>query len=132
MTYKPCIVCGEPTARSRCPEHSKDTRNKTARGYGSHWDRLSRRARRLQPFCEDCGTTEALQCDHTPEAWRRHYAGKPIRLRDVSVVCGPCNRARGPARPGSPRADQAGRGTKTEGSPVGKAQNALHTLGGIE
>jgi 5-methylcytosine-specific restriction enzyme A len=59
---------------------------------------LSRRARRLQPFCTDCGSTEDLQTDHTPEAWKRKAAGKPLRLADVEVVCGPCNRARGAAR----------------------------------
>lgn len=134
MTVKPCILpgCGEPTELSRCPEHRKDTRDKRARGYDWHWDQLSRRARRLQPFCTDCGSTEDLQGDHTPEAWRRHYAGRPIRLRDIAVVCGPCNRARGPARPGSPRDTQAGGGQPTASSPVGKAQSALHTRGGIE
>ena len=54
--------------------------------------------RRLQPFCSDCGSTEGLECDHSPEAWARKAAGKPIRLQDVDVVCGECNRRRGAAR----------------------------------
>ena len=102
MTLKPCLDCGEPSDSSRCSEHKLtivDTRPTAAqRGYDAAWHRLSTRARTLQPFCSDCGTTEDLQCDHTPEAWQRKAKGKPIRLRDVDVVCGPCNRERGAAR----------------------------------
>lgn len=92
MTAKPCIDCGEPTAGTRCAQH---------RGYDRRWRVLSERARKLQPFCADCGAVEDLQTDHSPEAWERVAAGKPIRLRDVDVVCGPCNRERGQARPES-------------------------------
>ena len=103
MTMRPCIECGEPTESERCDEHrlkSGGWHNETARqrGYDGHWDKLSKRARTLQPFCSDCGATTDLQCDHTPEAWKRKAAGLVIRLRDVDVVCGPCNRKRGAAR----------------------------------
>lgn len=60
----------------------------------------------MQPFCLDCGATDDLQADHTPEAWARKAAGKAIRLQDIAVVCGRCNRDRGQARgiaPGQPR-----------------------------
>lgn len=99
MTLRPCLVCSEPTDGPRCPEHTVD-RKPTAhqRGYDAAWQRLSRKARRMQNFCTDCGSVFDLQCDHTPEAWRRKAAGKPIRLQDIDVVCGPCNRARGAAR----------------------------------
>ena len=90
MTLRPCVVCGEPTTRGRCPQH---------RGYDAAWDRLSRKARRLQPFCSDCGAVEDLQTDHTPEAWTRKVAGKTIRLQDVDVVCGPST---APAAPPAP------------------------------
>ena len=90
MTAKPCLDCGQPTASTRCPEH---------RGYDRRWRVLSERARKLQPWCSDCGATEDLEADHSPEAWARIAAGKMVRLRDVDVVCGPCNRARGQARP---------------------------------
>lgn len=102
---KPCIVCGEPSPSSRCDEHRLPVNhhrpNKpspAARGYDSAWAKLSKRARRLQPFCSDCGSTDDLQADHTPEAWARHEAGLSIRLEDVQVLCGPCNRAAGAAR----------------------------------
>lgn len=97
MTLSPCLDCGQPANGSRCPEHDiKGTA--TQRGYDAAWARLSRRARRLQPFCTDCGSTEDLQGDHTPDAWARKAAGKPIRLCDIVVRCGPCNRAAGAAR----------------------------------
>ncbi len=90
MTAKPCLDCGTLSASTRCPP---------CRGYDSEWERLSKKARKLQPFCSDCGATEDLQADHSPEAWTRRAAGKPIRLKDVDVVCGPCNIGRGQARP---------------------------------
>lgn len=99
MTLRPCLDCGEPATGPRCPEHTLDHKPTAhARGYDAAWTRLSKRARRLQPFCADCGSTEDLQTDHTPEAWARKAAGKPIRLQDVQVLCGPCNRAAGAAR----------------------------------
>lgn len=112
----PCIDCGELAEGTRCEDcaakfearRAAGMRDRLAtapaktsahkRGYNSRWTRLSRRARRLQPFCSDCGKTTDLQCDHTPEAWERHAAGLPIRLCDVDVVCGDCNRKRGAAR----------------------------------
>jgi 5-methylcytosine-specific restriction protein A len=73
----------------------------------------------LQNFCTDCGSVEDLQADHTPEAWARKAAGKPIRLRDVDVVCGECNRRRGAARGEAPN--------RSVQDPIGKARSALHT-----
>ena len=102
MTLTVCVVCGEPCNGSRCPDHqlpSAPKRPTGARGYGWTWQQLSKRARRLQPFCTLCGATEDLQTDHTPEAWQRFTQGKAIRLQDVRVLCGPCNRAAGRARP---------------------------------
>lgn len=102
MTLKPCADCGVPTAMTRCTAH---------RGYDSKWAKLSQRARKLQTFCSDCGATENLQADHSPEAWARRAAGKAIRLKDIDVVCGPCNTTRGQARP-DPLQHNASRRTK--------------------
>lgn len=74
------------------------TKTKQQRGYDARWDRLSKRARALQPFCSDCGSPEDLTADHTVEAWRRYEAGKRIRLQDIDVVCRSCNSERGEAR----------------------------------
>lgn len=120
---KPCIVCGEPSPEPRCEQHSKrpsktHKESTNARGYGHSWTQLSRRARRLQPWCSDCGTSEDLSCDHSPEAWRRVAAGKPIRLKDIDVVCIRCNIARGKAR---------GEGvTRPDADAPGKPQGATH------
>ncbi len=120
MTAKPCLVCGEPSARSRCPEHRLDDHHQTAhaRGYDARWRRLSAKARRLQKFCTDCGTTTDLTADHSPEAWRRHGAGKPIRLVDIDVVCRPCNARRGRARGLDPK----GAGQRPEGKAKSRSQ----------
>lgn len=104
----PCRDCGELSDQSRCPEHRPKVHslgNAKERGYDWRWEKLSRRARKLQPFCTDCGSKTDLQTDHSAEAWERHERGLPIRLVDVEVVCGSCNRRRGPAK--NPR-DQGG------------------------
>lgn len=109
---RPCLVCGEPGPGSWCPEHAP-TRARARRpptklpfrqaGYDGAWDRLSARARRLQPFCLDCGSTRDLQADHLPSAWHRAERGLPLRLSDVEVLCAGCNVRRGSSRPGSER-----------------------------
>jgi 5-methylcytosine-specific restriction enzyme A len=131
MTLRPCIDCGEPCDGPRCPEHTApDTKpDATTRGYDAAWKRLSRRARRLQPWCESCGATEDLQTDHTPEAWARKTAGKPIRLQDVRVLCGPCNRAAGAARGTSvTRGDDP---STAHGHSAGSRDYGYTPLGGI-
>ena len=108
MTLRPCLDCGEiAEGGPRCEAHTVDHKPPAAaRGYDAAWARLSKRARRTQPFCSDCGATEDLQCDHTPEAWERKAKGLPIRVTDIAVVCGPCNRRRGAARgPGVTRGE---------------------------
>lgn len=105
---RPCTVCGELTPTSRCQRHDAQAlterhsrmRSAQQRGYDHRWHQLSLRARRAQPFCADCGRTDSLTADHSPEAWARRERGQVIRLSDVDVVCGPCNTRRGPARPG--------------------------------
>lgn len=118
MIAKPCLTCNEMTHNgSRCEEcealrRSADNRARarpskagttTSRGYGSDWQRLSARARALQPFCTACGSPDDLQADHTPRAWARREAGLTVRLSDVVVLCGRCNVRAGEARPGSER-----------------------------
>lgn len=112
---RPCVDCGDVIEKgTRCAEcqaakqYNKDKGRERlsfrANGYNSAWDRLSKRARKLQPFCSDCGTTQDLSADHKPSAWIRHDAGLAIRLQDVDVVCSRCNSTRGSSRPGTERA----------------------------
>lgn len=140
---RPCLTCGEPSPATYCTEHApapsphaERRGSARKRGYDTAWDRLSTWARRCQPFCSDCGTTENLTTDHKPSAWARKAAGKSLRLRDVDVVCGPCNARRGSSRPGSERAERTRRGGLTtgggtppdeQGDPRGKAKSASHT-----
>ncbi len=102
---KPCVECDELSEQSRCADHRpkpapKPNAKAKSRDYDTAWDNLSRRARKAQPFCLWCTSTEDLQLDHTPTAWSRKLAGKTIRLKDVRVLCGPCNISAGQARPG--------------------------------
>lgn len=135
---QPCAECGEPAAGTRCHAHTVDHRAYTrapevkastrARGYGTAWRKLSERARRLQPFCTDCGRRDDLTVDHTPEAWERYNTGKAVRLSDVAVVCRACNARRGRARPSTdgsdPGEDTPARGTSTR---LGEAKFRTHT-----
>lgn len=100
---KLCVECGEPCVDGRCDAHRpiKDQTTRRTRaqtGYTSAWDRLSLKARRLQPWCSDCGTKTDLTADHL--RW-------PARtINDVDVVCRSCNSQRGE----TPRDGQLHRG----------------------
>lgn len=100
MTLRPCLDCGHPCDGPRCDEHKPPDRKPSSRtrGYDTAWTRLSKRARRLQPWCSSCGATEHLEADHLPSAWERHAAGLPVRLADVQVLCSRCNKLAGAAR----------------------------------
>lgn len=106
MLARPCLNedCGylhrEPSGF--CPDHAHRS-GQPATGYGHAWERLSRRARQLQPWCTDCASTQQLSLDHTPEAWQRVANGKTLTLKDCEdgtlvVRCLSCNSKRGPAR----------------------------------
>ncbi len=127
MTLRPCLECGVPSEASRCPEHTRmrhrDRTSARQRGYDGRHDRLSKRARKLQPWCTDCLPTEALTLHHTEEAWRRKAEGKSIRLRDVRVLCSPCNVDAGSSRP-----DDQGKGPiDGRAGPPGEAKSAIET-----
>ena len=94
-----CLECRPPRERTVALILSEQRRGTAReRGYDAAWERLSRRARRLQPFCSDCGREDGLTTDHSPRAWERRAAGLRVRLEDVDVVCRWCNSERGPAR----------------------------------
>lgn len=100
---KPCLNCGALSDETRCLDHRVirvrlPKESATQRGYDYAWTQLSKRARQLQPFCSDCGRTDDLTADHSPEAWDRKRRGLIIRLQDIAVVCRACNTRRGAAR----------------------------------
>jgi hypothetical protein len=108
---KPCIECGEPSTESRCDEHQLQPWRHhegiaRARGYDAAWDKLSRRARRLQPFCSDCYTTENLSTDRKPA----HGSARPRASRSGSATStwSPC-----PATSSAERLDPRGRAPRS-------------------
>lgn len=127
MLKSVCPECGrafEPDRHSgSCPEcrprdkgvKDKYVRgNRHARGYGYRWEKLSRRARRLQPFCSDCGRTDHLTADHSVAAWQAFEQGKPITLDMIDVVCRWCNADRGAARGVNASDEYRGGGSQVE------------------
>ena len=111
MTFRPCSTCGEahdnrgPRCEDCAPTATEiRTSSPRERGYDAAWDRLSKRARQLQPFRTDCSSEDRLTADHLPIAWERKAKGLPLRLQDVEVVCNDCNVKRGSSRPGTDRA----------------------------
>ncbi len=121
--------CGEPCETGRCSEHPREQPGKASRhqrGYNNDWTRLSTRARKLQPWCSDCGTKDNLTADHL--RW-------PARtLRDVDVVCITCNIKRGPARNGEREtwgegADEGPKDPRRMADKLSQSENGSH-LGG--
>ncbi|KAA1248799.1 HNH endonuclease [Mycobacterium simiae] len=144
MTLRPCIVCGEVTAKSRCEDHrpkrpAKDLPRDHPHMNPARWKAASASARRRQPWCLDCGAVEDLTVDHVISIDEDpSLAYEPLNF---AVRCRPCNSRRGATgctddermaildaitaretRGGTPRQKGLRRG--------GKAQGALHTRGG--
>lgn len=84
-----CLVtgCGNISERSRCPDHDRRTiRRHPGRlprpRYDGEWQRMSREARRAQPWCTICGDTDDLVLDHVIPG--SHEGG-------LMVLCRLCN-----------------------------------------
>lgn len=106
---RPCLGCqtafnGPGSRCNACkPRTITKPRSRKERGYTAQWDRLSKRARQIQPWCSDCGGTDKLSVDHTIEAWKKVERGEALTLQDfadglLDVTCMPCNNDRGNAR----------------------------------
>lgn len=97
MSLKPCIGCGEPSTATHCTDCRPPARQITRRvgtfAFDRTWRRLSTRARRLQPFCLDCGGRDDLTADHIiPVAEAPELAHEPL---NITVRCRPCNSVKG-------------------------------------
>lgn len=157
---KPCIKCGTPAPGTYCPGcRPADARIRKAKGQAAHdpvWRKLSQRARRMQPWCTDCGATEDLTADHIlPKV---DYPELVHSIENLAVRCRSCNSRRGataftateaqdvlerlqathrrrPTKSGRERVNVAQRAALTRGdapngpsgTPVGKAQGAMKT-----
>ncbi|MCV7082205.1 HNH endonuclease [Mycolicibacterium insubricum] len=92
---RPCLGCGKLIGSgSRCgPCRPQPKRTAPERGYDHRWRQLSTKQRKASPFCERCGSTQTLECDHIiPLAERPDLALEPLNTR---VLCRTCNRSRG-------------------------------------
>lgn len=94
---KPCITCGEPSPGTYCPGcRPADIRVRKVKGQAAYdpvWRKLSQRARRLQPWCEDCGATEDLTADHVLP--KLDYPELVHAIENLAVRCRSCNSRRG-------------------------------------
>ena len=75
MTLQPCIECGELSQNNRCAAHRiirprADKTNTTHVAFknDARWKKLSKKLRKLSPFCELCGTSDDLTVDHRVRA----------------------------------------------------------------
>ena len=84
----PCTACKRQANRRRGAP--------ATRGYGVEWQALSRRARRMQPWCSTCGATEDLTVDHLVPLAETGTAVRPT-LADIQVLCRSCNSSKGAA-----------------------------------
>lgn len=92
VTAKPCLTCGEPSSGTYCPgcRPADRRRDKPAVHLNpTAWKALSKRARRLQPWCLDCLGTGDLCGDHIiPVAAAPELA---MVVENITVRCRPCN-----------------------------------------
>jgi 5-methylcytosine-specific restriction endonuclease McrA len=96
VTLRPCLDCGTPSDGPRCPAHTTTTKQRP-KGHihtnTTRWKNLSKRLRKLSPFCELCGAREQLSVDHilpVSEAPELVFAEENLR-----VGCLSCNGSRG-------------------------------------
>ena len=97
---KPCIECGEVGERTRCDDCFREKQSAQPRLDKSHphensarWKRLSKRLRALQPWCDECSTSESLQANHVVSVHERPDLA--YRPENISILCAEHNGARG-------------------------------------
>ncbi|WP_165612733.1 HNH endonuclease signature motif containing protein [Mycobacterium kubicae] len=95
---RPCIACGAIiSSGSRCddcrlsskqPDNSK---RHAIRSNPTRWKNLSKRLRRLSPFCELCGATSRLQVDHIIPLGEAEQLGiSAYEIANLRVLCRTC------------------------------------------
>lgn len=99
MTYRPCLDCSEAIpSGTRCsgckpPAPPKVRPRGHPHANGGAWKRISKAARKAQPFCLDCGRTDKLHADHIiPYSVRPDLA---LEQLNITVRCEVCNGRRG-------------------------------------
>jgi len=89
----PCLYCGVVSRGSTCRQCTaviqshdinRQIRNKQ---YDYKWQKLSRYARTIQPYCSRCGSSRDLTADHILSL---ADGGQNI-LENIMVLCRSCN-----------------------------------------
>ncbi|TMS50967.1 HNH endonuclease [Mycobacterium sp. DBP42] len=95
MVNKPCLFCGEPSPGTYCPgcRPADERERHHIRSNPTRWKNLSKRLRRLSPFCEFCGATKALAVDHILPI--SDYPELVYAEENCRVLCRSCNGKRG-------------------------------------
>jgi 5-methylcytosine-specific restriction enzyme A len=93
----PCLYCGVISRGSVCRQckaaiESKDIkRQERHRAYDYEWQKLSRLARKIQPWCSRCGTNKDLTADHILSL---ENGGSNI-IENIMILCRKCNSSKG-------------------------------------
>ena len=89
----PCLYCGVVSRGSTCRQCTaviqshdinRQIRNKQ---YDYKWQKLSRYARTIQPYCSRCGSQRDLTADHILSL----ADGGQNTLENIMVLCRSCN-----------------------------------------
>src|SRR5699024_11049973 len=94
MLMQPCVECGDLSVKNRCEAHQlpstpKDRGRHVAYANRSRWKSLSRRLRRMSPFCEMCGAKDDLTVDHIVRVTDRPEW--TYEIDNLRVLCRRCN-----------------------------------------
>lgn len=93
----PCLYCGVISRGSMCRDCSnaiaaRDPKRKERnKQYDHEWNKLSRLARQIQPWCSRCGSNMDLTADHILSLAN---GGSNI-LENIMVLCRKCNSSKG-------------------------------------
>lgn len=96
MANRPCLTCGKPSKRTRCPtcqrQHDRTRRPPSqARGYDQQYRTNRAIILANNPRCAICHTAPATTADHIIPTSR----GGTAELTNLRPACQRCNSARG-------------------------------------
>lgn len=89
----PCLYCGVLSRSSTCKQclyaiQARDPkRRERNKAYDHEWNKLSRLARQIQPWCSRCGSQKDLTADHILSLAN----GGSNTLSNIMVLCRSCN-----------------------------------------
>jgi 5-methylcytosine-specific restriction endonuclease McrA len=97
--HRPCANCDEVIDNGSYCSACKPKDNRPNRSHlllhTARWEHLSKRLRKLSPFCENCSNTKHLSVDHIIPVNER--PDLIFALPNLRVLCMECNRERGNA-----------------------------------